>query len=353
MIVGAAIFALSRSGLLTPTDDDSANVAGKVAALESRVADLQAGAAEAETPREDTLAPMRDQLAALTQTVEELRSAPPTTDASDETIEALRGRVAQLEESAATAAGTTQDGAGPDVAARISALSSDIDALKGSLSDLSGSQASLEALRNDLDALSARIDSLPGEERVRSIEGKLGDIGQQIDKTAALGPAVAAGALGAAVESGRPFAQELAALETLGVDPDVIERLQPQAESGLPTLAQLREQFESQIAAVDLSPGVSENAGAIDRLLESARGLVDVRPANPTAGSDPSAIVTRIRGALASGDLKTALAEWETLPDGARSATSDWASAAGARMTADDLVVRLRADALAQLESEG
>jgi len=88
-------------------------------------------------------------------------------------------------------------------------------------------------------------------------------------------------------------------------------------------------------------------------LLEGARGLVKVRPANPTAGSDPAAIVTRIRGALAAGDLKTALAEWETLPEEARSATSEWAEAAGARMAADDLVARLRSDALAKLETEG
>ncbi len=48
----------------------------------------------------------------------------------------------------------------------------------------------------------------------------------------------------------------------------------------------------------------------MDRLMQSARGLVDVRPAHPTEGADPAAVVTRIRGALDAGDLKTALSEW-------------------------------------------
>jgi hypothetical protein len=350
VIAGVAVFALARAGMLAPADDARGDLADQVAALETRVAGFQASAAEASSG--GALAPMQDQIASLAQAVEELRNAPPSTDSSGEAaLEELRGRLVQLEESAAV--GTAPDGAGADVAARVSALSSDVDALKGSLGDLSGSQASLEALRSDLDALSRRIDSLPGEERVQSIEGKVGEIGRQLEKTAALGPAVAADALAAAVESGRPFARELAALESLGVDPGAVSKLQPRAESGLLTLAQLHAQFESEVASADLSPGVSQDAGAIGRLLESARGLVEVRPANPTAGADPAAIVTRIRGALASGDLKTALAEWETLPDGAKSATSDWAAAAGARMAADDLVARLRADALARLESEG
>ena len=83
--------------------------------------------------------------------------------------------------------------------------------------------------------------------------------------------------------------------------------------------------------------------------LPSARGLVEVRPAHPTAGSDPAAIVARIRGALAAGDLKSALAEWATLPDPIKAPTADWAKKAEARVAAEDLVARVRRAALSAL----
>jgi hypothetical protein len=107
------------------------------------------------------------------------------------------------------------------------------------------------------------------------------------------------------------------------------------------------------VAAVDLSQPAAEGTGALDRLIESARGLVEVRPARPIAGADPGAVVTRIRGALFAGDLKAALAEWATLPEDIRTATSTWAEIAEARVAADDLVAQLRAEALSRLDSEG
>ena len=89
----------------------------------------------------------------------------------------------------------------------------------------------------------------------------------------------------------------------------------------------------------------------MDRLVRSARGLVDVRPAHPTEGADPAAVVTRIRAALDADDLKTALAEWSTLPDGAKAATADFAARRRGAPDADDLVAKLRADALSRLQA--
>jgi hypothetical protein len=76
-----------------------------------------------------------------------------------------------------------------------------------------------------------------------------------------------------------------------------------------------------------------------------------VRPAHPTEGADPAAIVARIRAALDAGDLKTALAEREALPDNAKAATAPWAADAQARNDADALVATLRAESLARLEA--
>ena len=67
-----------------------------------------------------------------------------------------------------------------------------------------------------------------------------------------------------------------------------------------------------------------------------------MRPAHPTEGTDPGAIVARIRGALDAGDLKRALDEWNTLPDTIKTPTADWARQAEARAKADDLVAQVQ-----------
>ena len=167
----------------------------------------------------------------------------------------------------------------------------------------------------------------------------------------ALGPAVAADALSAALQSARPFTAELAALRTLGVETATLDALAPDAATGLPTLASLRARFESEIAAVDLTTPIPEGTSVMDRLMKSAEGLVQVRPAHPIEGADPSAIVTRIRAALDAGDLATALSEWDALPENAKTATADFQRDAAALRDANALVAKLRADALARLEA--
>jgi len=204
-----------------------------------------------------------------------------------------------------------------------------------------------------VEQLAARLEAAPAEARIAAIETELGEASRQAETAAALGPAVAADALAAAMESGRPFRAELDALVVLGADDAAVAALQPHAETGLATLAELQAGFEAAIAALSLAAPIPEGAGTIDRLLQSARGLVDVRPAQPTEGADPSAIVTRIRGALAAGQVAASLAEWQTLPDTVRTQTADWASAAEARAAADELVAQLRADALARLTQAG
>jgi hypothetical protein len=282
-----------------------------------------------------------------------LESAPAA--APDEgALQAVQDRLVQLEESVAeTAAGAPSNEAGARLAARLNALAGEIEALKrGAPPDLSGLENGLAELRREVGALSSEMEGLPRADRIASIEAKLGETSEQAEKAAALGPAVAADALAAAADAGRPFTSELAALQALGVDAEVAA-LEPHAATGMPTLAAIRARFETEVTGLDLSQPVAEGAGALDRLLESARGLVEVRPAHPTEGADPAAVVTRIRAALAAGDLKTALAEWNTLPEAIRARTADWAKIGETRLAVDDLISRLRAEALARLGSDG
>ena len=328
VMVALVVVLLARGGFFLPAPDTSGpDLAAEIATLKDEVAALkQAGA-------QDNLAPLRSELAALKQSLDELSNREPTPAPDTAALTDLQNRVATLS-SALTALKSAGGG--------------DASAVAGSLADLT----------KEVDALSARLKTVPGEERIAALETnadalsrKVDELSPKIDSAAALAPAVAADGLAAALEAGRPFTAELAALRTLGVDAKAVDGLAPYGDSGLPTLSALRAEFEAAIAPIDLSAPIPEGTGVVDRLLASARGLVAVRPAHPTEGADPAAVVARIRGALDAGDLKTALTEWDALPGGVKDATANWAKVAAARRDADDLVAELRAAALSRLEA--
>jgi len=334
-IAGVAIVVLALNGYLGPADDT--DMTAEVAALRAEIATLQQA-----QPDQD-MAPLRQQVLALEQSVSELTARAPS-GGSDAVLTELQGRVAALQEAGATGGSTAA------LEARLNELGEEVAGLRNAVpGDATSMEASLVPLRQEIEALSARIDRMPNDERVATIETKLNEMSERIGAASALAPAVAADALAAALDSGRPFSSELAALKSLGIDTEAIDGLTPQAGAGLPTLAELRSSFEAALGSVALNPPIPEQAGAIDRLFQSARSLVEVRPVHPTAGSDPAAVIARIRGALEAGDLETALAEWATLPDTIKTPTADWAKQAQARLQADDLAATVRTDALSRL----
>ncbi len=335
-IAAIVIIVLALAGYLSPTKDtDGADIAAEIAALKTEIADLRQAA--------DGVAPLSERLATIEGSVGEFAGRASASTADAAALKDLQNRLEKLERAGAA-------GSSVSLEPRLAVLAAEVAALRSAApADTATLEATLATLREEVGALSKRIDATPGEERIAAIEAKLDATSQRVEAAAALAPAVAADALAAALDAGWPFANELAALKSLGIDAEAVEGLAPKAESGLPTIADLRSGFDAAMASVELATPIPEETGTIDRLLQSARGLVEVRPAHPTAGSDPAAIVARIRAALAAGDLKNALAEWNTLPDTVKEPTADWAKAAEARLTADELVARVRAAALSRL----
>ncbi len=351
VVVALVVVVLALAGLFRPMEEvtEGPDVADEVATLRNEIAELR------ESALDDQVAPLREQLAALEQAIAAVQDAPVGSQPSEEGLQALRESVSELEASVARiSAGTASADAGEAFAARLEDFAGEIDELRRVRApDISGLENSVAELRQEIGALATDVGNLPPAERIAAVERKLDDVAQQMAVTSALGPAVAAGALAAAIEAGQPFTNELGALRSLGVDAEAIAALEPYAEPGLPTLSEIRAQFETEVGAVDLAPPITEGTGPLDRLLQSARGLVEVRPANPTAGADPAAIITRIRAALAAGNLTTALTEWASLPDEIKAETEDWADLLETRIAADALVARLRNEALSRLGSEG
>jgi hypothetical protein len=308
----AAVLAFAAGWMFSSTPETAPDLSAEVAALQTEIAELRQAPGTGDTA---ALAPLQSQVAALEQAVGELRSAAPG-DAGG-SLQAVEERLAALETQVADNAG---GGADPVLAGRVEEIA---DAVAGLQEQIAALQAGLEEAR-------------------ATAEGAL-----------AIGPAVAADALAGALQSGAPFQAELNALRGLGLDEEAIAGLEPHAASGLPTLAELRASFEAAAEGIDLTPPPPEDTGTFERLLESAGGLVEVRPTNPTAGDEPAAVLARMRGALEAGDLPTALAEWEALAEEARGAMAEWAEQAQARASADAFLARIRADALSRISGQG
>lgn len=347
-ILGGGIGAIAVAVLVSlgylapPVDGREAENAAAIASLQDEIGALQQrlDAADALEPR---VAALEGKVAALPG------DAPPPSDPA--ALAALDERLAALESRSGTAVPSTLD-----LTPEIDALRQEIAALRSAAPEAIDIEAALAPLREAMQALGVRVDALPNAERVAAIEERIDALDAHLNETTgqvaaavSLAPAVAADALAEQLEAGKPFADALNALRDLGVDTEAIEALSPHADSGIATLTELRVGFETAIAPIPLTPPATGDESALQRLLGSARGLVEVRPARPAAGSDPAAIVARIRAALGVGDLRTALDERNALPQEAKDATAEWAGEAEARLAADEAVARIRSDALARL----
>jgi hypothetical protein len=108
------------------------------------------------------------------------------------------------------------------------------------------------------------------------------------------------------------------------------------AAKGVPTMAVLSERF-SQITP-DLLRGPAADDGVLSRLLSNATRLVEVRRVGEPGGSSVDAVVARIETKLARGDIAGAIADGETLHDGAKAIAAEWMSLARQRNDAILLV---------------
>ncbi len=381
ILVAAGFYSLLSS-------DPDAELIGQIEALETGITNLEQdlvglldkAVQDVEAAVDGELTKLQQSIAGLESGVVQAVADDPAVKAIEESLNTLEPRLAQLEESINTAlTGAPSDAVGAELAAELNALAGDLEALKTAVApdlsaienglaalrtdvealknaarpDFSGLEGALADLRGDVETLSAQLAQAPSAERLAAMETRVGAAEQAAAQSGALGSAVAADALATSLATGQPFTGELAALRSLGVDPQAIAALEPHAETGLPTRAEISARFEAAIAGLALTPPIEEDSGVLNRLIGSARNLVEVRPAGPTAGDNPGAVVARIRGALQAGDLEAALAERDGLPPDAKTATTEWSEMARTRLEAEVLVAKLRADALSRLETEG
>ncbi|MGC2855939.1 uroporphyrinogen-III synthase [Novispirillum sp. DQ9] len=274
---------------------------GSVRGLESRVdrlAEQQQQQQQQQQPAADTGASAED-LAALRQQVEQLSRA-----AASQNVEALGGRVAELENSRA-AASTVLD------------LSERVNRVEAQARDASARQESALAF-------------LMGALQLRE-----------------------------AVAAGRPFDAELrslAAVAPQGVDIAAAAKdFAAHADSGIVPLVVLRQRLAAQgEEIIRAAARPDEGDGWWNRTVDRALSVVSVRRTDGEAvGDGTAAIVSRAEQRLAAGNLAAAVGELGALQGGPAEAAAPWLRDARAHLAAEEAVADLTAEALARVGARG
>ncbi len=272
------------------------------------------------SPVEAQLATLTDRIAAAETSVAAIPAPVAAIDPGPR-IGDLEKRIAKLE---ALPPGTViEGGTGPDPAA-MAALSQEIATLKSDIAAQAGSSAAAIA------AVNAAADT--ARTALAEAQVQAATLTEQAKATAAAADARAAlGRIGAAVETGAPFATALGALTDAGIT--VPDPLAAAAASGLPTLASLQTSFpDAARLALDESLRAGMGTGTMDRFGAFLRTQTGARSLTPREGGDPDAILSRAEAALRAGDLSTTLAEIATLPEAGQAALATWTAQAQARV---------------------
>lgn len=237
--------------------------------------------------------------------------------------------------------------AGVDLSAEVASLEASMAALADRVQSLEdrpivtpgpegASSEDLTALQSAIDAQNAEIDALAA--RAEEAEAKAAGEAARILARAALTRVVTA------VDSGGSYAPALTDLEDV-TPVEIPQTLIEKAETGVPTMNELRETFP-EAARAGLKAAWSETPESeVEGITGFLKRQLSARSVVPKEGDDPDAILSRAEAAVKAGDLGTALTEMEALPETARSAMDEWLQAASARKAAQDAAQEL-ADSL-------
>lgn len=147
----------------------------------------------------------------------------------------------------------------------------------------------------------------------------------------------------AALDSGAPFSDAIATLSGAGVA--VPQSLTSVAKSGVPTLAQLQNDFPDEArAALSVSVTVDPEDGQISRFSAFLKAQLGTRSLEPREGDDPDAVLSRAEDALRKGDIALSITELDALPETALEQLANWIAQAQLRLDITTAVAALAAE---------
>ncbi|MGO4571969.1 COG4223 family protein [Microvirga sp. 2TAF3] len=288
---------------------------------------------------------------------------PANTQALDSRIKALEEARASVDQRLQTAQGAAEQAAAradeamnrpvpqtsaPQNDAALKDLSDRLAALEGQVrTQTRGTQQSAESAQ----ALQQSVQNL--DSRVAENDQRLATLSQEVakgpdDTTLAAIRISLTERLNDALRQGVPYADVLAALRKIESDSGRLAPLEPFAQQGAPTAAELSQSFKSLSAAI-LRDDRAAAGGWTDRFWRMADRIVTIRPVNEPGSTGVPGLVARIDQALERGNVPEAVAAWAALPEPSRRITEEWGRKAKARAEADVAAQALAKDALAAL----
>lgn len=282
---------------------------------------------------------------------------------SEPAIAELRGKIEALEKRAPEAAASAPSPATAAPAAAATAeTEKEISTLRLELATLRSALQALdqvvvgqkdetarqrEQTREQAKALSDAVDKARAEAGARSA-------GEQKALGAARASAVIgiAARLGAALESGLPFATDLGLLAPLTQGDaklgELVTALQPYAQSGVASRATLLGEFPA-VAKAALADDLADDSFG-SRLVGKLKGIVSLRRVGADVEGDTvEAKLARAEAALEAGDLAKAVELVESMPPQSTRATAGWLARGQAHLAAKRAADQLAAYAVGLL----
>lgn len=280
------------------------------------------------------------------------RPASAGTGSPDPAIAELRGKIEALEGRAAAPAATppappsAPAAPSPEQEKELATLRLELATMRNTVQTI---DQTIAVQRDQTKLLAEAVDKARGEASARNA-------GEQKAMSAARASALIgiAARLSAAVESGLPFATDLALLTPLAQgDAKLTESataLQAYAQTGVASRAALVAEFPA-VAKAALADDLADDSFG-ERLLGKVRALVSLRRVgNDVEGDGTEAKLARAEAALEAGDLAKAVALVKTLPPPTARATAGWLSRAEANLAAKQAADQISSQAVTLLGS--
>ncbi len=267
-------------------------------------------------------------------------------EASAAVLAALESRVAAVQSGAAKAAASTDAALSGLRAAFAARPAATTGAGQAEAPDLGPVEEKIDALEKKLGSLDAVQQKLAAIET--SLAGAKADPRAK-DMSAAHSKGVVAASLVQLVSRGEPFANDVDALENLGVDPAKLAPLRAAAATGVASISNLSDEFAGLAPSLDTPEAPAPDSSILERLARDASSLVRIRRAGDPHDTDIPGRIAAIEGALARLDVAKAYAVWLQLPDAARVKSAKWGAAAKARLDALSTASAIEADAVTAL----
>jgi hypothetical protein len=156
-----------------------------------------------------------------------------------------------------------------------------------------------------------------------------------------------------AIDRGRSYATELAAARKLSDGSIDLTPLSRFADTGVPTLAQLREDFKPVAFKIIDAEQQPADGSLVDRLLAGAKSVVRVRKiSHESDDKSVEAIVGRMETALNEDRLDDVIEQAKTLPPAAQDAARDFVAKVEARNTVDRALTSVETQLKASLVAQ-